>query len=269
MSTTVHEGSNQTTISIFLIIAGAAAILFAVAYYGHFYGTNTDTDTPEAVVQEFGTHMKNVSLLASKDIVEEAMDTEYGPYVTIETLMAWKADPAHAPGRLTSSPWPSRIEVATGTPEGNEYRLTGYVVEETSDTAVTGEASGYPVVVTLTKEDGGWKIQTFTRTLPDNLPVGGAPPEIDVLTGIYECLPHKDQTGPQTMECAFGIKTDDGAHYALDFSAFTSEAGMTIATGERIRAEGTLVPLAALNATDDRRIYDIQGVLKVSNLTAL
>lgn len=33
--------------------------------------------------------------------------------------------------------------------------------------------------------------------------------------GELFCLPHKNKTGPQTMECAFGLKADGGVYYAL------------------------------------------------------
>lgn len=35
------------------------------------------------------------------------------------------------------------------------------------------------------------------------------------LNGELVCLPHRDQSGPQTMECAFGFKDSTGTYYAL------------------------------------------------------
>lgn len=91
----------------------------------------------------------------------------------------------------------------------------------------------------------------------------GEVPVAPSYSGTYVCLPHKDQSGPQTLECAFGIHLDDGSHYGLDFSAFSSAQGMTVATGERIRIEGTLV------SGDQWNIYDIRGVIRVANITRL
>ena len=35
------------------------------------------------------------------------------------------------------------------------------------------------------------------------------------IKGTMTCLPHRDTSGPQTMECAFGLKGEDGVYYAL------------------------------------------------------
>lgn len=265
-------GNNPATLTAFLLVAVGAALLFAAAYYGHFYGADgrpltDDAPHPEQVVQDFGERLKQVSLLAPAEDVARAMDEHYGPYVAPDTLAAWKADPSTAPGRLTSSPWPNHIEIATSTELGaREYRVDGAVVELTSMTSLYGgETMGYPVTVHLTRFEDAWRITSFTR-----VPVSGEhlPEPTPAMVGIYVCLPHKDQSGPQTLECAFGIQAEEG-YYALDFSAFTSESGMTIATGERIRVQGALTPLSAIPADDRLHIYDILGVIRVSTLEAL
>jgi hypothetical protein len=35
------------------------------------------------------------------------------------------------------------------------------------------------------------------------------------MTGTPTCLPHKDTSGPTTLECALGLKGDDGRYYQL------------------------------------------------------
>lgn len=251
----------------FMIAAVALAFLFAVAYYWHFYGADgqpftDDATPPEEVVREFGSRMKNVSLLAPAADVARAMDREYGAYVAEETLTRWKEDPASAPGRLTSSPWPERIDISTSTPTDTGYRVEGVVVEVTSDVMESGgDARGYPVTVFLEREDDGWKIVDVVRDTSVDIPPAS-------LTGTYSCLPHRG-SGPHTMECAFGIRLDDGVHYALDFSAYSSLTGMTIATGERIRVEGELTPLSMIPEGERIRIYDIQGVMRVSSIVQL
>lgn len=43
-------------------------------------------------------------------------------------------------------------------------------------------------------------------------------PQNVTISGTYVCLPHRDTSGEmQTTECAFGIKTDDGVYYAVNF----------------------------------------------------
>lgn len=89
------------------------------------------------------------------------------------------------------------------------------------------------------------------------------------LEGLYICLPHKNSSGPQTLECALGIKTDEGIYYALDMSGLmNSGAGIKTATGTRIRVAGTLVPIAAISS-DQWQKYDIQGIMHVKTFTIL
>ena len=77
--------------------------------------------------------------------------------------------------------------------------------------------------------------------------------------GEYVCLPHKDTEGPQTLECAFGIKADDGTHYALSMN---DELQSQFQTGKRAVVEGLIVPTEALS-TDQWRKYDMKGVMQV------
>ncbi len=61
------------------------------------------------------------------------MDSAYAPYVAPELLDAWKSDPQHAPGRLTSSPSPDRIGIrAVQMNADGSYVVTGTVIETAS-----------------------------------------------------------------------------------------------------------------------------------------
>lgn len=53
----------------------------------------------------------------------------------------------------------------------------------------------------------------------DQAPPTQNPPTNEVITveGEAVCLPHKNTEGPQTLECASGIKLDDGTYYALSY----------------------------------------------------
>lgn len=83
------------------------------------------------------------------------------------------------------------------------------------------------------------------------------------LTGEFVCLPHKDTSGPQTMECAFGLKTDVDEYYALDF-ALLSQGGPYPETGDRFTANGLITPIALLS-TDQWDIYPIEGIFSVTD----
>lgn len=93
------------------------------------------------------------------------------------------------------------------------------------------------------------------------------PPKEETYSGEYVCLPHTDTSGPQTMECAFGLKLDDGKYIAIDWGELmTSGAAMEIKSGDRIELTGLFVPVEQLN-TDQWRKYPITGILSVKNMT--
>jgi len=81
------------------------------------------------------------------------------------------------------------------------------------------------------------------------------------LSGTQVCLPHKDTSGPQTLECAIGIQTDAGEYYALDFNLM-SEMPPEIQGGERFTASGVVTPKENLSAEQK---YDIEGVFSVTD----
>lgn len=93
------------------------------------------------------------------------------------------------------------------------------------------------------------------------------PPVVDrlrtTLVGVHECLPHRDTSGPQTMECALGILTDDGRHYALDFNLM-SQIPPELATGDRFSANGVLTPIEMISS-DHWQKYDVQGIFTVTD----
>jgi hypothetical protein len=83
------------------------------------------------------------------------------------------------------------------------------------------------------------------------------------LSGEVVCLPHVDTGGPTTLECALGLKTDVGEHYALDLAAM-SQAQPGLNTGERISANGLITPVEMLSS-DHWRKYDIEGIFSVTD----
>ena len=85
------------------------------------------------------------------------------------------------------------------------------------------------------------------------------------LSGTSVCLPHRDTSGFHTMECAYGLKTADGSHYALDLSVPRQNFFMDFPTHEEVTLKGTLVPLKDI---DERTwdTYDIVGQLRVTSI---
>lgn len=118
-----------------------------------------------ALVEEFGRRLQMVSLLAPPDVVKEGMQEQYGELVSPDLLASWQADPENAPGRLTSSPWPDRIEIEkVEEAPGGSYQVVGYIVEVTSvEKASGGAAARHPVTLTVAKVGDRWLITGFEQ----------------------------------------------------------------------------------------------------------
>ena len=84
------------------------------------------------------------------------------------------------------------------------------------------------------------------------------------LTGTYVCLPHLPSSGVQTEECAFGLRTDDGVHYAANFGA-SADAMQQFQSGARITAEGFVVIKEALSSHQWAK-YDMEGIFTITQV---
>jgi hypothetical protein len=94
---------------------------------------------------------------------------------------------------------------------------------------------------------------------PDPTAASGANAKATMI-GVITCLPHKGD-GPHTLECAFGLKGDDGYYYGLrDLWEVAPE--MT-ETNVRVRVTGTLT-----KPIPDEK-YDIAGHIDVETITKL
>lgn len=85
------------------------------------------------------------------------------------------------------------------------------------------------------------------------------------ISGTIECLPHKDRNGPVTLECAYGIKTAEGAYYALDTAFYPGIIG-DLPTGSKVAVTGAVTPVDQLDKESRLRIYDILGVIQVHSV---
>lgn len=82
------------------------------------------------------------------------------------------------------------------------------------------------------------------------------------LTGVKVCLPHKNNSGPQTLECAIGMKADSGEYYALDFNQLSQERDDSYLQDRqqiRFTASGVVNPIENLSS-DHWQKYDIKGI---------
>lgn len=89
-------------------------------------------------------------------------------------------------------------------------------------------------------------------------------PYLATLTGEHVCLPHRDQSGPQTLECALGIKTSTGEYYALDLNKLSPNT-LDFATGDNLKVTGTVTPIERLSS-DHWQKYQVTGILTVDSV---
>ena len=95
-------------------------------------------------------------------------------------------------------------------------------------------------------------------------PVIDPTPQNVTLSGTYVCLPHVNTSGPQTEECAFGFKTDDGVYYAVNFGQ-SADAMQQFQAKEHVTAEGNVVPKETLN-TDQWNKYNMKGIFTITKV---
>jgi hypothetical protein len=104
--------------------------------------------------------------------------------------------------------------------------------------------------------------QTQNETVPTLAPTVAAIPDVPYeaqLEGSVVCLPHKDTSGPQTLECAFGLQTAENEYYALDANG---QNPPPFNTGQRIRATGIITP-AEMLSSDHWQKYNMKGIFSL------
>jgi len=123
-----------------------------------------DKDAVANLVKDFGSKLKQVSLLAPSDVVSKSMQEHYGGLVSPELLAAWQKAPQNAPGRMVSSPWPERIEILNIVKLAEDtYEVRGNIIEVTSASQVGEDiAAKKPITLTVKKAPTGWLIDAVT-----------------------------------------------------------------------------------------------------------
>lgn len=116
----------------------------------------------QALIDRFGRSLQQVSLLAPDSLLDASLREHYGALVTPALLEQWTDDPATAPGRLTSSPWPDRIEMSSAVAAGDACVVQGEIVYATSSDTTGNEALREPVTIRLDNDDG-WRISGFEQ----------------------------------------------------------------------------------------------------------
>lgn len=157
--------------TILVAVLVCAAVLIVVYTRGNRHGSyvapfRTERGQVAAVVEKFGEHLQNVPLTADSDIVADAVQKEYAPYVTEALLDRWVKDPLHAPGRETSSPWPDRIEISSMEKIGEYYEVVAKVISLTSvEKAQGGYYDSSPAYITVANTNGAWRVAEFQTSM--------------------------------------------------------------------------------------------------------
>lgn len=71
------------------------------------------------------------------------------------------------------------------------------------------------------------------------------------IEGKIVCLNHRNTNGPQTLECAIGIETDDGKHYSISDSRSDISISSLAGSDKRVRISGSLK-----EASDSKYVSD-------------
>ncbi len=222
-----------------------------------------ESETIKNTVVEFGTKLKNVSLLADQEVVAADMDTHYAAYVSPDLLTLWKNGAESRLGRHTSSPWPDRIEVVEVVAEQDAtYTVEGNIIEITNaDDPLHGVFAVQPVTLTVEKINGRWMIVASEKGAYSQVP------QQETVVGFWECVPHKQGETP-TEECMTGIAKDQSdGHLILSFAVYEPQAP-EFNPGDKVRATGVVVPANQLSAMQWQK-YDIDGVMQVTSIEAV
>jgi hypothetical protein len=123
-----------------------------------------ETDTVRNVVTDFGKKLQMVSLSAPQDLAAKSMRENYGVYLSATLLAKWQSNPQEALGRLVSSPWPDRIEIAKiEKTAASIYKISGEIIEITSAEKTNGGfAAKLPVILMVKKINNLWLIDEAT-----------------------------------------------------------------------------------------------------------
>jgi hypothetical protein len=225
--------------------------------------SNKDDSAIRAKVSEFGTKLQNVSLLAPSATLQTHIKEDYGNYITPELQARWGLNPSQALGRNVSSPWPERIDIVSVTKQTDtSYIVEGNVIEVANGSGGIEYRASYPVTLTVIKRGNDWLINEATKG--DYSKVS----ERLTIKGVWECLPHKNTSGPQTMECAFGIKEDEtGKHYAIN-TQLMSTYPVDYPSDTHVEVQGVLTRANTLNSDMWQR-YPIEGILSATSIKKL
>lgn len=260
-------------VSFSFLLAAAAVVAACERRAADERGATTavcDEAAARTVVERLGERLRQVSLLAPDSIVVGEIRRAYESLVTPELLAAWTQNPARAPGRDVSSPWPERIEIRSVEESGvGACRIDGEVIYATSaDTA----AASSPVTIEV-RDAGGWRVSAWeaTATTPADttlLDTTGAPGEgptaaTDVIRRYYAAIDAGDYRRAYALWSGAGAAS--GQTFEEFAAGFAGTARSEAAIGTPGRIEGAAgsrfieVPVTIRAVTDAGAVQRFEG----------
>lgn len=200
----------------------------------------TACEDPEAraVVERLGERLKQVSLLAPDSVVTQTLREVYTPLVTPGLLAVWLSDPARAPGREVSSPWPARIEVHSVEPaEDGGCRVEGVVVYVTS--AEAGDGAAREPIRLRVRKDGAWRVSAYeVAPTPSPEEASDTADVAEVIRRYYAAIDAGD------FQRAYALWGNEGAASGQTFEAFAAGFAETASVEVEIGELGRVEPAA-------------------------
>lgn len=127
------------------------------------------------------------------------------------------------------------------TPEQYSNKITNY--EECA-------AAGYPILETYPEQCKLPNGKTYTRSNDDFK-------TSITRSGTITCLPHKNTEGPHTMECAMGIREENGKYYGISSTPYDNALNEV---GRKVKVTGTF-------KEETRMQYTSEGIIAVTSYT--
>jgi len=81
------------------------------------------------------------------------------------------------------------------------------------------------------------------------------------ITGHLVCLPHINDSGPQTMECAFGLVDEEGNYYRLKNT--DSDNNINSISGD------TIIEIQGVFKPGRDKVYQGVGLIEISKITPI
>jgi len=158
----------------FLVAAGIVLLVVVIFVAGLFFWNFMDPKTitkaekkeVTALVENFGSKLKEVSLSVPDEVASQEIKQVYSPFVSSKLLLDLTNNPTKAPRRDVSSPWPEKIEIASMEKlDAHTIKVTGNIILMTSvEMTQGGNAGKIPIVLWVgnTGKNGAWLIDSLS-----------------------------------------------------------------------------------------------------------